>query len=170
VKRLTDDPSYPILFLDIDGVLNYHTFDPSSQSNAIDRESIERLNRILETTKARIVLSSAWRYMIHKHALTLKGFHFLLRTHGMVATVDGSDEVIIDITCRDEDIPTRAGQIQAWLDTHQPERYAILDDMDLGFTEANMNWIEVLGEGLTDRDVREAVALLSRPQSQDTQS
>lgn len=59
----------PILFLDIDGVLNNRQYFmlKSSQGHPkgrhFDPESISILKEILEETGAEVVLSSTWRYM-----------------------------------------------------------------------------------------------------------
>lgn len=62
-----------IIFLDIDGVLNYQSFlkkslagDKSTSKLDYDKkyfapECIERLNKICKTTGAKVVISSSWR-------------------------------------------------------------------------------------------------------------
>jgi len=72
-----------VIFLDIDGVLNGHEFCEHAKSCGINPECVCELNRIIAATDAKIVLSSAWRYMVHGGALTLKGFEYMLRTHGV---------------------------------------------------------------------------------------
>lgn len=39
--------SMKLVFLDIDGVLNNHDFEPERMSATIHRDKVERLNRIL---------------------------------------------------------------------------------------------------------------------------
>jgi hypothetical protein len=153
----------PVVFLDIDGVLNGHEFLVESRSCKIDRACVERLNRILKATDARIVLSSAWRYMVHGHAMTLQGFQYMLQTHGMVGSVNGSERVIVDVTCRDQDLADRPDQIRAWLEAcapHDEWRYVILDDGD--FVWGDLNIIQTDGsKGLTDEDAERAIASLA---------
>jgi len=67
-----------VLFLDIDGVLNGHDFDVAAQSTRIQYRCVRQLNRIIKATECKIVLCSAWRYMLlkrprHKPAMTLTG-------------------------------------------------------------------------------------------------
>lgn len=154
----------PVVFLDVDGVLNNHEFDPDSQSCTIDWGCLQHLNRILRETDARIVLSSAWRYMIHGHAMTLQGFGYMLRTHGMIAAVRGCEDIIIDVTCRDEDVPARADQIIAWLKAHRPPGHVVLDDLDLDWW-SELNVVKTDGSvGLTAADAERAIAFLEMGQ------
>jgi hypothetical protein len=74
-----------LLFLDIDGVLNAHESDPDVLCGPIFRDKVRLLNRILRATDAKVVLSSAWRYIVHRGEATLQGMDWLLRSHGMLA-------------------------------------------------------------------------------------
>lgn len=152
--------SPPILFLDIDGVLNGHDFDHGAQSNTIRRDCVERLNRVLDEAGAQIVLSSAWRYMVLCGAMTLDGFGYMLRSHGV------RSGRLIGLTGKDTQVEGQAGEeergrlIREWLAEH-PEvtRYAVVDDMQLGF--AGMPIVRTDGaRGLTDADAEALVALL----------
>lgn len=158
-----------VIFLDIDGVLNGHEFNEAAQSNSIDRPCMERLNRILRETKARIVISSAWRYMVHGGAMTVKGFDYLLRSHGMNAGC------VIDVTCPDETFDglrkfgDRWQQIELWLSQH-PEvtSYVVLDDEPPGLIACNDRDRMVTTDGtigLTDCDADKAIAILTGVQT-----
>lgn len=165
--------SWPvILFLDIDGVLNGHEFLLEAQSCKIDPACVRRLNRILKESDARIILTSAWRYMVHGHAMTLEGFGYMLRTHGFAASVNGSERVIIDLTCRDEDIELRADQVRAALASRPGDvRYAVIDDLDLGFTEAGLNFVQTDGRiGMTDDDADRVIAMLADPDDEELEA
>jgi hypothetical protein len=70
-----------LLFLDIDGVLNSHDQHPNGYCG-IHPEKVMLLNGIVEKTNCKIVISSAWRYMILRGDMTLKGFGNLLGTYG----------------------------------------------------------------------------------------
>jgi len=72
-----------LLFLDIDGVLNRGK--PMANGYCgIDRDCAEQLNRILaECPTVQLVISSAWRYGVHKGWHTLAGMEHLLLTHGI---------------------------------------------------------------------------------------
>jgi len=154
--------SWPvIIFMDIDGVLNNHTFLSESQSGAIDPACVQRMNRIIRETDARIVLSSAWRYMVHNHAMTLDGFHYLLRTHGFIGSLNGCDRLIVDLTCRDEDIPGRPDQIKAWLANCIPPgpAYVIIDDLDEVWRGLHIVQPD-FAEGLTEEQADEAIRII----------
>lgn len=175
-----------LIFLDIDGVLNGHDWDPKAVSNRIRPECVQRLNRIVRATEARIVLSSAWRYMVHMKALTLLGFEYLLRTHG------GAGLRIIGLTEPDEICPacgkkhrrkevkydldgyqrcidcgtsaTRGCQISAYLRDHpKPEAYVAIDDCDLDITAHGHPLVLTSPRsGLSERKAREAVRILNQ--------
>lgn len=153
------------IFLDIDGVLNAHEFDHAAQSNLIDRDKVGRLNRILQETGANVVLSSAWRYMVHGGAMTLQGMDYLLRTHGMIGgRLKGITEP--DATTDSSD---RGGQITRWVvgngwDLYgETGRHVVIDDMDLGITAAGHPLVMTDGKiGLTDADMDKAIRILNR--------
>ncbi len=81
--------NHPILFLDIDGVLNGHEKYPDSPYTTIRPDCIAHLNAVVKATDCRIVISSAWRYMLiqqnrrHKPPMTLMGFGYMMHTHGL---------------------------------------------------------------------------------------
>lgn len=157
--------SWPVIvFLDVDGVINHHGCWAEPESPKIDSGCIRRLNRIVEATDSRIVVSSAWRYQIHGHAMTLLGFSYMLRTHGLKMFVNGQC-VVIDITARDEDIAERPDQIRAWLKYNgmRDQRYVILDDLDADWGDLKIVRTDPV-VGLTDADVERAIAILSEPE------
>lgn len=163
-----------IIFLDIDGVLNRHITDycVESQSNIIRPELIRNLNRIILATDAKIVLSSAWRYMILGGAITKEGFGYMLRTHGVCHQVE-----IVGITKRDEEIPTRGEQIEAWmyawnhiaksnavangLPEPLPTTYVVIDNDDFGITDHKHPFVRTDDTiGLTEVDADQAIKIL----------
>ena len=153
-----------ILFLDIDGVLNTHENDPEVMCGQIHRDKVQLLNGVLRDTGARIVLSSAWRYIIYRNEATLMGLEWLLRSHGMIAGR------LIDITRKDTTIRgqydgrahwpmdnERGQQISDWLDgtVLGREPYAVLDDLDLGITANGHPFVKTDGSvGLTQQDAK----------------
>jgi hypothetical protein len=105
--------------------------------------------------------------MIHGHAMTLDGFAYMLRTHGFLADLNGCQNPIVDVTCRDEDIPLRAAQVEAWLCSRDPdiESYVVIDDIDLGFTDMRLQFVKTDGKkGLTDQDADRVIELLREHQ------
>ncbi len=147
--------SCKIVFLDIDGVLNRKVFNGLSQSTSIEPKCVGHLNRVLIETGAAIVLSSAWRYMLIRGALTLDGFDYLLRTHGVVAGR------LVSWTCSDEEEKERGWQIHRWRNRiGHTGKYVVIDDLDLGISQLHP-FVHTDGEvGLIESDADEAIRLL----------
>jgi hypothetical protein len=167
--------SAPLLFLDIDGVLNTHEHDPEVLCGQIHPDKVRRLNHILRETGAMIVLSSAWRYIIHRGEANLQGMDWLLRSHGVLANR------LIGITREDTMVrgvydgepgswpmtDERGQQVCDWIlseGRNHPGwsgRYVVIDDMDLGISEAGHPFVLVDGMfGLSDEDAEMAVGYL----------
>ena len=147
-----------LIFLDIDGCLNGHEFIAGSLSNMIRPDCVARLNRILEATDAKLVISSAWRYMIHGGAMTLNGFEYMLRTHGLPANS------VVGYTATDETIPLRGDQIRRWitLEGAGVTKWIVLDDLTEGMANVKHRQIVTDGQtGLTDDDVNRAIEMLA---------
>lgn len=116
----------PVLFLDVDGVLNHRgCFLPSRQGGPLDHDAIKRLQRVVAETHCRIVLSSTWRKLkIHVEHLRFSGgfpnAHEDWRTSEL--PVEFQNGLIVAMHQRGE-------EIAEWLSRH-PEvtRYAIVDD------------------------------------------
>lgn len=142
---------YKVIFLDIDGVLNDHTILDSGCCG-IDREKASFLNYIIRKTGARLIITSAWRYMVLCDAMTAHGFSYLLRTHGIDATIDG-------FTTLDESICTREAQIKEYLrNAINIDKYVIIDDLNLDID----NFVKIDGNiGLTLNDVEKAISILN---------
>lgn len=178
-----------IIFLDIDGVLNGHEFNAEAQSGNIRNECVQHLNRIIRLTGAKIVLSSAWRYIVHGKQMTLKGFAYMLRTHGFIGIGNLIGVTVADETCTscgysakigkgkyDENgqpkckkcgaISLRASQVSTWLrQNHESDKrtikYVVLDDDDLGFARAGLPFVQTNPRvGLTRVTANRAIKLL----------
>lgn len=156
--------SRPVLFLDIDGVLtsNLWDFDDEAESSILDWSTVQALNRVLRETDCDVVLSSAWRYVVLDKSMTLGGFAYLLRTHGVAKVIQ---ERLIGVTDRDIDVDDnteRGKQVQAWLATHpEVDRFAVVDDNDLGFS--GLPFFKTDGRtGLTEAIADRLIELLGR--------
>ena len=146
-----------VIFLDIDGVLNTHdyliatqaaqTFDAGGKitrwnhEEDMDRVLVARVNRIIEATGAKVVISSSWRLLFQLD--DIRGF---LTSRGFVGEIIGETPRYV----HKEDwtsgrIDHRADEIRAWLreDGGAVESYVILDDDH-----------EEIGESFGDRYVR----------------
>ena len=174
-----------VLFLDIDGVLNSENwfayriycvknnmvnilmnFVDTDDRNIkhkltmLDDRAIANLNRIVEETGCKVVLSSSWRSSIEseniftQNLLKLKGFKYEF--------YDVTPRLwFIDFSIR------RGEEIKFWLDKesekHEIESFVILDDDSDMLPEQMNNLIHIDGQvGLTDRDVFTAIEILNK--------
>ena len=155
------------VFLDIDGVLNsVNFFKEKSLSKrwrefrekyenkhvaiglaSIDPKAVELLNKLTETTGARIVVSSSWRG------------DYALQT---VFSLAGIIEPIYGETPRSEH-RCRGAEIEAWLEERkEPYKYVILDDDSDMLDTQHSNFIHTDRKvGLTEENVNEAIKILS---------
>jgi hypothetical protein len=103
-----------IIFLDIDGVLNCDkTPNPRKFPYVVDRKLLQRLDGLLERTKARVVLSSSWR---------CDPVGILAAKYWGVPFTD---------VCPDRPRSPRGKEIRKWLAAHpKVTRFAIIDDED----------------------------------------
>jgi len=154
-----------LIFLDIDGVLNSHDFfykrhettgkmQGGCRRESIDPDALRRLERIINETGAKIVISSSWR--IGRETVEIKE---LLRIAGFKHWQE-----IIDRTPSTSSLTERRGEeIRMWLDKN-PENignFIILDDdsdMDkLMDRLVHTDW----EHGLTDVETENAIARLN---------
>jgi hypothetical protein len=103
-----------VLFLDIDGVLNCpNTRNPRHFPYVVDRRLLARLQKLLDRTKAKVVLSSTWR---------LDPVGLFAAKHWGVPFIG---------VCPDKPRSPRRKEILSWLADHpKTTRYAIIDDED----------------------------------------
>jgi len=127
-----------ILFLDIDGVLNsealFRRRPPDARlemnedkwwAEMLDPDAIQRLNRILAETGAKVVVSSTWRF-----ALGPDDLQRILGSRGFVGEIIGATPR--RLTKRGD---RRGDEIAAWLSDAacDVEAFVILDDdSDMG--------------------------------------
>lgn len=98
----------PILFLDIDGVMNTTTSFPS-KCEIFTSSAVENLKEIVTATGCDVVISSTWRED------KMNRLHAVLKAHGLrivSENVIGSTP-LLDCT----DLPTREDEIDCWLHT-----------------------------------------------------
>ena len=147
--------STPLVVLDVDGVLNHPGTPECLTPVTIHPSCVANLNHITDATDAKLVLSSSWRHIILGGYMTLHGFGFLLRTHGVTAE-------LIGYTPPDHKYDTRGQQIRAWRRANNHSgRYVILDDMDDGISECGLLAVFARGNvGLTRDDAEKAIAIL----------
>ena len=161
-----------LLFLDLDGVANDHVPLPSGYCGVLG-QGRDALNHILAAVPdAQIVISSAWRYACINRWMTLKGFEFLLMTHGVCCRdrlldhtagdpqefheADHNPPFNVD-QWKEAGLRWRAAQIRESVALHVPLTWVVLDDLPLE--------IETLVQtdpavGLTMEQAEVAVAIL----------
>jgi len=130
-----------VLFLDIDGVMNNRELLIEYGHDIIGHDMLVRLKRIIEATKAEIVLSSTWRVLPN----SLKIVKNKLADHGLKLN-----------SCTVEIIGgERSTEIQVWLMKNQDKisRFAILDDdSDAGTNGLNHSFFQTtFNVGLDDK-------------------
>ena len=163
------------IFLDIDGVLNYNDFVfeyIDDTAKIVDLNNVQLLAYIVEKTKAKIILSSSWRY----------GFDDSLQP----TFPNGGCQILLDIlkehgmklhdrteTKGDSDNGYRPGQIEQYINRHlkDTDNFIILDDETWG--DSDPNGMDIFGRhfirtdwdkrGLSSEDATRAVLLLTSP-------
>ena len=153
-----------IVFLDIDGVLN----TPSSKSRCggyigIDNDKVERLKKIIDKTKAEIVLISTWKQCWHKE----KNFKPIQNT-----TANYLDAKLAKFNLRaiDKTVDKFEGQylsrgegILEYIQRNNVKKYVILDDFQFDYDGCGLtgNLIKTdQNEGLTEQQVETACKIL----------
>jgi len=169
-----------VIFLDIDGVLNCerdarqldaqhkqlgHTAtDPTGACfyRQIDREAVERVNRIAAATSAKIVVSSTWRKLMDLQELLL-----ILTAHGLTteiigATPNGYAEPGLRALYGHPERLSRGYEIDYWLRQHPAvDRFVILDDGSDMVMHTNRLVQTDCEEGLCDEHVELAIRVLA---------
>ena len=144
-----------VIFLDVDGVLNNGTWAMEMYSQGVHvyrndilyEPALERLKKLVETTGAKIVVSSAWRQIPTAYGHLLEWLSkFGLAVFDKTPYVGG---------CRGDDIT-------AWFNRNPGEySYVILDDDD--DMDGHMDRLirTDFDQGLTDDDVEKALRKLT---------
>ena len=126
-------PSLKVVFLDVDGVLLsarsltydfedsddtlFH--DPAGVQVPIERCLLQNLQRLLQTTGARIVLSTTWRLEPDMRAFLM----IALASVGIAASAVLGDTP-------DLKAAGRGAEVARWVEQHRPVEFAIVDDDD----------------------------------------
>jgi hypothetical protein len=163
-----------VLFLDIDGVMNSHEKHTNGYTG-MSADCVTRLNFILYETDARIVVSSAWRFLVLSGSMKVEGLENLFLTHGIncyekVIGITGMS--IYDPETKVES-PSRGELIKQWLGEHKDldiKSFAVVDDGnstsgdDFGITEAvgEERFVQTDSViGLTDHDAMRVIRILN---------
>jgi hypothetical protein len=122
---------------------------PANADDALDPRAVARVNRIIERTSAKVVISSTWRITD-----PLERILAILAAHGFAGDVVGMTPIVGG---------SRGHQIRSWLDANRGvTSYVILDDatdMDrLGGRQVRT----MPDDGLLDEHVEAACRVLGR--------
>ena len=161
-----------VIFLDIDGVLD--VFDPHAKMQYLLPNAVERLHRLVDRTKAEVVVVSDWRYGCKKywnrcvkglfHKKESKPWAYLRKT------LKKAKVAISDVTPWRDDLKSRTEEIRAYLQEH-PEvyNYVILDDCfgdDFSSDpeiQSHLVFVDAL-KGIDDDDLVKACEIMNRAQ------
>lgn len=146
----------PVLFLDIDGVLNTFGSQPGGGILGLSAAHVARLKRILDTVPCDVVLSSTWRILGHtlkkaEQMMESIGHEFISLTPSGKRTEGGIWTSI-----------KRGDEIKEWITRYRPEHFVVLDD-DVypdEFPDANQVHTDGFDGGLTDEKAEEVIRKL----------
>lgn len=147
----------PVVFLDIDGVLNDAEFlnkrDASGPrigdgtwADMVNPAAVARLNRILDATGAVVVVSSSWRI-----ARTMKQILETLRGHGFTGVIVG----------RTASMGARYMEIRMYAANANLERWIAIDDGNMPELGERMVLTSWAHGGLLDEHVGQSIAKLT---------
>lgn len=161
-----------IIFLDIDGVLNYNSWNQNHQCEIsdgvlIDENKVKLLCKIIEATSAGIVLHSGWRFWFNDTIEPTRK-----ETQKLVEILGKNQITILDITpdfSTDEIKKTKkyslvkAKEILSWLHEHpEIKNWIVIDDLYLHDDEVEKHQIKTNQEtGLIQEDVELAIDMLN---------
>jgi len=149
----------PLIFLDVDGVLN-------TRNGSLDADKLDLLRGVIQATSAHVVISSTWRHTEHQMArlrpeLEKRGIAIVGKTP--------------DASYRNPDEPfwvasTRATEILQWLGEHREyTNFVILDDAP--FTQLKGWLVQTKSDvGLTPEHCEEIIRRLNPAKSPSSQT
>ena len=148
-----------IIFLDIDGVLNVYCEWRDEYGCTFHKHFEDNLKWIIEQTKAKIVISSTWRF---------SGLEVMQE---MWSKRELAGDVI-DVTPH-IDICKRGEEIQYWMDNNKIANYVIIDDDTDMLDSQKNNFVQTsgnkdhpdcidIGYGLTRKCAERVVEILNK--------
>lgn len=136
-----------LVFLDIDGVIA-----PYDAGDELDPACVARLNRVVSTAGASVVIISSWR-----EVLPLAGIEAALRASGFTGRIAGATPVLASAT--------RSAEVVTYLRSFPaPDGYVILDDVGPYEGALARSAVRVAADvGLQEVDVDAALRILGVP-------
>ena len=170
-----------VIFLDLDGVLNTdnyydqlrHEHLPTEDTFGIlfDPKAVEQLAHIVDSTQAKIVISSSWRY---SGIANMRAMWKARKLPGVIYDITSLHVADDYIQSQMENNPddfdlydamrlAREIEIALWLEEH-PEvtNYVILDDLD-SFCKLKEHFVQIDSQtGITTEDAQRVVTILTK--------
>lgn len=115
-------PAIKLIILDIDGVLNHNKATERVDTYLYDPECVDRLNILIATHKAKIVVCSAWRI-----GQTVESMQGILNSIGVKGQVIGITPDLRGNHTRDDEITT---WLQNYGNFEDIEGFVLIDDDD----------------------------------------
>ena len=169
-----------IIFLDLDGVLNtanyydrlQHEHLPTEDifGTLFDPKAVEQLSHIIDSTNAKIVISSSWRYSGIANMRAMWKARQLPGEIYDITSLHVADDYIQsqmennpnDFDLYDAMILAREMEIALWLEEH-PEvtSYVILDDQST-FRQLKEHFVQINPKsGITNKDTERIITILN---------
>jgi len=169
VNKATDPLLRPIIFLDIDGVLNRHKHATHIR---LEDDLVLHLKRLVDETNATIVLSTFWRHFDEYIAYILSRYGIAAsRVIGKTPGVGHNKGAMVGRSASDvHEYASRAHEIEAWLASNHnsTKRFVILDDRPSASNDNLKNhFVHVqTTSGLTAQNVDTAISILQNDKQQ----
>jgi hypothetical protein len=155
-----------VIFLDIDGVLN--TSYTKYRDDILDEFRLDYLAKIVNKTRAKIVLTSTWRYNLSKSLFSFKAYN-----NSTKKLIESLKERGLKISALLPDTPNnrRAEDISEFIKKHKVTNFVILDDELFNYESLKLsnNLLRTsfyeedeLDAGLTQKMIRQAVQILNK--------
>ena len=158
-----------IIFLDIDGVLNYNNCKEltSTGSLFVNDNKIKILKEIIDKTDAKVVLSSTWRIGWRHLELGNMSSDLAIDFMELRDKLREFDIELYDKTpILDKFMRRRGEEIKEWLDTHDDiEGYVIIDDMSGKWLRPCSGHLLQISEnrGLLEKHIKVAEKIMAMP-------